>query len=232
MLLLPRDRHRRTWWCGRVGTRLRSSNGFEQALRRTLRKPPDPIRDRSLRRESRSHLFDLALGPARRPREEGPHVLVREMRDEHTQAGEMNGARAKRVENRRPAPTSPGHAEPVVSGAVRESELLHAKDVHRRIGALRIELPLVYLGEMEQELRLHLARAADELPRAREKVIVIHDGNCEIGFDHTEKRSTSIWRALYKGRPHVLDSIPPRGGLHCAAALSASLFAWNGHCRQ
>src|SRR3954470_16966167 len=229
MLLLARDRNRRTWRCGRVGSGLRSSNGFEQAPRRTLRKPPDPIRDGSLRRKSRSHLFDLALRPARRLRQEALQVLVREMGNEHAQAREMNGARPERVENRRPAPTSPGHAEPVVSGAVRESELLHAKDVHRRIGALRIELPVVYLGEMEQELRLHLARVANELPRAGEKVIVIHDGNCEIGFDHTEKRSTSIWRALYKGRPHVLDAIPPRGGLHCAAALSASLFAWNGH---
>src|SRR4051812_48693127 len=107
-----------------------------------LRKPPDPIRDGSFRRKPRSHLFDLALGLARRLREKALHVLVGELRDEHAQAREMNGARAERVENRGPAPTSFGDAETVVGGAVREPELLHAKDVHRRISALRIELPL------------------------------------------------------------------------------------------
>src|SRR3954470_22112897 len=104
MLLLARDRNRRTWRCGRVGSGLRSSNGFEQALRRTLRKPPDPIRDGSLRRKSRSHLFDFPLRLAGGLRQDALQVVVGEMGNEHTQAGEMNGARAERVENRRPAP--------------------------------------------------------------------------------------------------------------------------------
>src|SRR3954470_20319525 len=72
MLLLARDRNRRTWRCGRVGSGLRSSNGFEQALRRTLRKPPDPIRDGSLPRKSRSHLLVLIIPKNVARRFEGP----------------------------------------------------------------------------------------------------------------------------------------------------------------
>src|SRR5947209_362714 len=60
----------------------------------------------------------------------------------------MDGTASERFENRGPAPGSSGDHNAVVGGALAESKLLHTEHVHRREGALRVELPLVDLGEV------------------------------------------------------------------------------------
>jgi hypothetical protein len=139
-----------------------------------LRKLPDAIGNRRLRRKSRGQLFDLALGLARRLRQETFVVLVREMRRKDAQSSQMNGAGTNRIEDRRPAPRCSGHVDPVVGRAFGESELLDAERDHGGERARRIEPPRVDLAEMEEEVRLDRARLRNELPRGSEKVVVVH----------------------------------------------------------
>ena len=121
-------------------------------------------------------------------------VLVGEVGDEHAQAREMDRARTERFENSGTAPSSSRDADPVVSGTLGESELLHAERHHGREGALRVELPIVDLGEVEEQLRLGCTRLANELPGAGEKVVVVHHCDCQVGLDHTKNDSMPILR--------------------------------------
>src|SRR4051812_32377342 len=116
------------------------------------------------------------------------------MRDEHAQAGEMDGAGSERFEDCGPAPGGSGDADAVVGGALGESELLHAEHMHRREGALGVELPLVDLGEVKEQLRLGCTGSANELPRAGEKIVIVHHGDCRIYIDHAINGSTLLLR--------------------------------------
>src|SRR3954471_13507719 len=49
--------------------------------------------------------------------------------------------------------------------------------------ALGVELPLVDLGEVKEQLRLSCTGFANELPRAGEKIVIVHDGDCRICID-------------------------------------------------
>src|SRR4051812_22820974 len=117
------------------------------------------------------------------------------MRDEHAQSGEMDGAGSERLENRGPAPGSSGDADAVVGGTLGESELLDTEHMHRREGALGVELPLVDLGKMKEQLGLGRTGFANELPRAGKKIVIVHYGNCRICIDHGVNGSTLILRA-------------------------------------
>src|SRR5438445_1254054 len=109
----------------------------------------------------------------------------------------MDGTGSERFENRGPPPGSSGDHNAVVGGALAESKLLHTGHVHRREGALGVKLPLVDLGEVNEQLRLGCTGFANELAGAGEEIVVVHYGDCRICIDHAVNGSMLILRARH-----------------------------------
>jgi hypothetical protein len=85
--------------------------------------------------------------------------------------------------------------------------------VHRREGALGVELPLVDLGEVKEQLGLGCTGFANELPRTGEKVVIVHDSDCQICSDHAVNGSTLIWGLRSSRCTHERRRGKLRGGL-------------------
>ena len=140
----------------------------------TRRELPDEGWRGWLRRKAGDELFDLAFRPSGRQGQHVAMVLVGEVWCEQTQSGQVHLTRAISSDNSRPAPSGPGHGDPVVGGVLGETELTDTEGEHRREGEVEIELPRVDLTQMDQEIRLDSASRPDELARGGEEVIAAH----------------------------------------------------------
>ena len=119
-----------------------------------LRKLPDRVGNRRLWRKTRGQLLDLAFGLARGLRQDFLVVLLREMRRQDAQPGEMNLPGTHGFEDGRHSSSRARDEDAVVGGALGEAEFARAEGEHRGERAVQVEPALVDLAEMNEEIGL------------------------------------------------------------------------------
>src|SRR5947199_198027 len=115
------------------------------------------------------------------------------MRHEQAEPSEVDPAGAQRCEDLRQSPSRTRYENAVVGSPLGETEFLHAEGEHRRIGALRMQIPGLDFTEMKEQFGFDQARFAGELARAGKKVRIIHHRDRWIEFNHEGFLALRFW---------------------------------------
>ena len=117
--------------------------------------------------------LDLSAAPVRRPGENGLMVLRREMRSQHPQRAQGQGARGQTVQDHGEAPAHARDLDAIAGDVGRHPEGLGAVLEERAVAPRQVEIrPQLEYGEVSHELGCGLAFPAGQGFDARQEILI------------------------------------------------------------
>ena len=170
----------------------------------------DPLvqsQDLDLRKSPRKQQLDLALAQACRRSQQLVDVVGRQVRNEQIEAGQVHTPVSQSGAELRKLAHLLRHLETLPRCVIRQSELLDAVGVHRRVARGRVQAAGVDFGHVRQEIRGGRSVLRDEGGQAAEQEVVAD----------IRQPVRAHGRTLSRGREAI------RRGLECMIVRSAQL---------